>query len=545
MGRPAGWRVIVRFSEIALKKGNRRWFMQRLRHNVEHALKGLPVWDVRIRPNRCFVRVGDINAWAEIRERLRTVPGIKTFSLALEIPTDIEAMKQAFSLLAPKELPQTFRVRAKRGDKRFPMKSPEVESVLGQWIRETTGMKVDLREAELTFGIEVQKEGTFAFVNQEEGVAGLPVGTAGRVAVLLSGGIDSPVAAYRMLRRGCQVELVHFTSFPFTDRSSWDKCRALAEILTRYQFQTRLHIVPLGEAQQRIVVATPPRYRVLMYRRLMLRIAEEIATRQRCQALVTGESIGQVGSQTLSNITSVEKAVEMTVLRPLIGMDKQEITEEATRIGTYHVSIEPDMDCCQYLVPKRVATESTPEELAEVERAFDVEELKRVALEATQVEEFRWPRPPASGARSPQTVAVSLAIFGPDDRNRVLVVRRPAEPGEEFGGMWGLPATTVAAQETPEEAAVRLARQKLGIEVELGPVLARGTQERLGGPLTMLLFEARPSRWPPQLSRPVDTGGVTYYTDWKWGGAADLAPTAKAGSLCCRLFLEGVEALGR
>lgn len=542
MGRPARWRVIVRFSEIALKKGNRGWFMQRLRRNVERALQGLPVSDVRIRPNRCFVRVEDVAAWDEIRDRLRIVPGIKTFSLALEIPTDIEAMKEAFSLLAPPELPQTFRVRARRGDKRFPMTSPEIENVLGQWIRERTGMTVDLRNAELTFGIEVQKEGTFAFVNQEEGVGGLPVGTAGRVAVLLSGGIDSPVAAYRMLRRGCQVELVHFTSFPFTDRSSWDKCRTLAEILTRYQFQTRLHVVPLGEVQQRIVVATPPRYRVLMYRRMMLRIAEEIAQRRRCQALVTGESIGQVGSQTLSNITSVEKAVEMTVLRPLIGMDKQEITEEAAKIGTYPVSIEPDMDCCQYLVPQRVATESTPEELAEVERAFDVEELKRIALEAAQVEEFCWPHPPASDPNPPQTVAVSLAIFDADDRDRILVVRRPQEPGEQFGGMWGLPAATVDADETPESAAVRLARQKLGIEVALGPLLAQGTQQRPGGPLTMLLFEARPSGWPPRLPRPADSS-VTFYTEWKWGNAADLGPTAEAGSLCCRLLLESIGAI--
>jgi thiamine biosynthesis protein ThiI len=389
-GRAARWRVIVRFGEIALKKGNRGWFMRRLRANVERALRGLPVSNITIRPNRCFVDVHDVTAWEEIRSRLSRVFGVTGFSLALEIPRDLEAMKEAYDLLVP-EAPASFRVRAKRGDKRFPLTSQDIERELGRWILERTGAKVDLEHAELTYGVEVQQEAAFCFVERDRGPGGLPVGTAGKVAVLLSGGIDSPVAAYRMMKRGCEVVFVHFTSFPFTDASSWDKSRVLIRTLTGYQYRSKLYAVPLGEVQQRIVVAVPAQYRILMYRRMMLRIAEEIARREGCQALVTGESIGQVGSQTLSNMTSIETAVEMTVLRPLIGMDKQEIITEARHVGTYETSIEPDMDCCQFLVPPRVATHSTPEKLAEMEQGFDVDELERMGVEGAEVEEFEWP----------------------------------------------------------------------------------------------------------------------------------------------------------
>lgn len=391
LGRPARWNVVVRFGELALKKGNRRWFMQKLRGNVERALSGLPVSDITIRPNRCFIRVDDVSAWPEIRQRLSRVTGVKHFSLALVVPPDIEAIKEAYTILAP-ERPESFRVKARRGDKHFPLKSPEIANEIGQWIKDRTGARVDLTNAELTFGVDVQKEGVFTYVNQVDGPGGLPVGTAeGKVMVLLSGGIDSPVAAYRLLKRGCKVELVHFTSYPFVDRSSWDKCRTIAQHLAKYQYEVYLHVVPLGEVQQRIVVAVPAKYRILMYRRMMFRIAERLAERFRSMALVTGESLGQVGSQTLSNMTSVERAVTIPVLRPLIGEDKLEIVDDAQRLGTYETSIEPDMDCCQYLVPQKVATTSTPDELSKIESAFDVEELVELALAGEETEVFRWP----------------------------------------------------------------------------------------------------------------------------------------------------------
>jgi tRNA uracil 4-sulfurtransferase len=389
-GRPAAWLGLVRFGEVALKKGNRSWFMKHLRDNIAQTLRGLPVADVHVRPGRCVFRVKDASAWPEVRERLSRTPGVTSFSLALEVPADLEAIKETYDVLVHEPF-ESFRVRANRVDKSFRMRSNEIERELGAWIQQHTGARVDLTRGELTFGVEVRREGALVFVEQTEGPGGLPAGTSGRVAVLLSGGIDSPIAAYRMMKRGCRAVLIHFTSFPFTDASSWDKCRALARMLTRYQLETRMFVVPLGEVQQRIVVAVPPRYRILLYRRMMLRIAEELARRANCQALVTGESVGQVGSQTLANLTSIERVATMPVLRPLIGFDKLEIVNEARKVGTYETSIEPDMDCCQYLMPPKVATTSTPRELDEIESELDIPELVEMALAGVKEERFQWP----------------------------------------------------------------------------------------------------------------------------------------------------------
>ncbi|GBD22879.1 putative tRNA sulfurtransferase [bacterium HR29] len=384
------WRVIVRFSEIALKGRNKEWFMRVLRDNTERALTGLPVSKVTIRPNRCFVHLEDVRAWPEVRKRLRWVFGISNFSLAVRTKPDIDALAEAFDVLV-REPPTSFCVRAQRGEKSFPLTTPEIERAVGAAILRRHPMTVDLRHPELTFGVEIQREGAFAFVTHEEGPGGLPVGTSGRVAVLLSGGIDSPVAAYRLMQRGCRIVFVHFTSFPFTDPSSWEKCRELVKLLTRHQFESRLYACQFGYVQQRIVVSVPAELRIIAYRRMMLRIAEAVAHRERCEALGTGESLGQVGSQTLTNMATIDRATELLVLRPLVAWGKSEITAEAQRIGTYEISIEPDMDCCQFLVPPRVATHATAEEMEAVERELDIQGLVDLALSHTEVEEFRWP----------------------------------------------------------------------------------------------------------------------------------------------------------
>ncbi|MHC4490921.1 MAG: tRNA sulfurtransferase, partial [Planctomycetota bacterium] len=213
---------------------------------------------------------------------------------------------------------------------------------------------------------------------------GLPVGTGGRVAVLMSGGIDSPVAAWRMINRGCRADLLHFHSHPLVDRTTQEKARDLAEILTQWQYRTRLHLVPLAQVQTEVRLHCPERLRVILYRRFMVRIGEWIARRRRCRALVTGESLGQVASQTLSNLATVDAVATLPVLRPLIGMDKQEIVRLAERLETYPISIQPDQDCCRLFVPAHPATKSTPAELEEAERALDVGALAKDAVERTE-----------------------------------------------------------------------------------------------------------------------------------------------------------------
>ena len=216
------------------------------------------------------------------------------------------------------------------------------------------------------------------------GPGGLPVGTGGRVAVLMSGGIDSPVAAWRMMRRGCRCDLIHFHSYPLVDRTTQEKARDLAEVLHPWQFHTRLHMVPLADIQQRIRVECPDRLRVVLYRRFMIRLSEKIAWKRRCGALVTGESLGQVASQTLQNLATVDAVAELPVLRPLIGTDKAEIVKEAQQLGTYPISIQTDQDCCQLFVPRHPATKATPKIAAEAEEALDIDAMVQAALEGVE-----------------------------------------------------------------------------------------------------------------------------------------------------------------
>ena len=246
----------------------------------------------------------------------------------------------------------SFRISARRADKRFHMTSPEINRELGAFVEAKTGARVDLTRPDLQVLVDVLPTEVLVYFDEVAGYGGLPVGVTGRVTALLSGGIDSPVAAWHMMKRGCSVDFVHFHSYPLVDRSSMEKAAELTQMLTRFQHESTLHMVPFGEIQQHIIVSTPPPYRVVLYRRFMMRIAEALARKRGSPALVTGDSLAQVSSQTLENITVVEEAASMPIFRPLIGFNKVEIIDVARRIGTYPVSILPDQDCCTLFVPR-------------------------------------------------------------------------------------------------------------------------------------------------------------------------------------------------
>jgi thiamine biosynthesis protein ThiI len=241
----------------------------------------------------------------------------------------------------------------------------------------------------------------FYFLGKEPGAGGMPSGTGGRVACLLSGGIDSPVAAYRMMRRGCSVLLIHFHSYPILSRASQEKVREIAALLTRYQLKSRLLLVPFGDLQQQVVLAVAPEMRVVIYRRLMLRIAERLARKAHARALVTGEVIGQVASQTLENMTAIAQATEYEILRPLVGMDKDEITAEAARIGTYPISIIPDQDCCTLFTPRHPVTRARLADVEQAEAALPIDDLVAAAVAGCAVEDFRFPVLEYAVAREP------------------------------------------------------------------------------------------------------------------------------------------------
>jgi thiamine biosynthesis protein ThiI len=383
--------VVVHYKEIALKGRNRPWFISKLVRQIRHATRDLGVEAVRPLMGRIEVVLGPRASWDAVRERMSHVFGIANFSKAGRTAADLDALASAIVGDLRGSETETFRVSARRADKRFPMPSPEIERQLGARVQAAFGWRVRLEEPGLNIHVEVLQDHAFYFFGKEPGVGGLPSGVSGRVACLMSGGIDSPVAAFRMMRRGCHVILVHFHSVPFLEATSQEKVRDIAALLAKYQLHVRLHQVPFGELQRRIVIATPPAPRVVLYRRMMLRIAERIARAGRAGALVTGEVVGQVASQTLENMSVIGSVSSLPVLRPLVGMDKDEITAEAQRLGTYPISIIPDQDCCQLFTPKHPATRARVEDIEHLESGLPVDAMVQEAVEAAVMEEFRFP----------------------------------------------------------------------------------------------------------------------------------------------------------
>ena len=387
--------AIIHYHELALKGRNRPVFEQRLVRNLRLCLRDVKVKHVESLQGRIRVVLAEDAPWETIADRLSRVFGIANFSLATSIPLEadssLEALKAAVCR-SVRDLPfRTFGVSAKRADKRFPRTSMDIEREIGAQICEQTGKAVDLRHPDLTVHVEILSREAFYSVDRRPGPGGLPVGISGKVACLVSGGIDSPVAAHRMLKRGCNAVFVHFHGRPYVSRASEEKVREIVQLLTRHQLRSRLYLVPFGDLQRQIVLGAPPPFRIVLYRRMMVRIAEEIARRERCWGLVTGDSLGQVASQTPENLSVVEEAAGLPILRPLIGMDKIEITEQAQRIGSFETSIEPDQDCCKLFIPPHPSTRTDLDHIRKIERDFDLTAMVKQGLEKIESVEFTFP----------------------------------------------------------------------------------------------------------------------------------------------------------
>jgi thiamine biosynthesis protein ThiI len=383
--------VIVHYQEIALKGKNRPWFVARLVRNLREATSDLGVRDVRALMGRIEIVLGPEPKWDLVRDRLSKVFGVANFARAGRAPLDVDAIAaEILRDLDPAD-PRSFRVSARRADKRFPLTSPQIEREVGGRIKEARRWLVDLDDPALTIHVEALSNEAFYFFGKDRGAGGLPVGASGRVACLLSGGIDSPVAAWRMMRRGCRVLFVHFHSYPILSRASQEKVRELSRLLTQYQYHSRLFLVAFGEIQQQVVLAVAPPLRVVVYRRLMMRIAEAIARQHRALALVTGEVVGQVASQTIENLTTIDEVATLPVLRPVIGMDKDEITAAAERLGTYPISIIPDQDCCTLFTPRHPATKARRTDVLRAEETLPIDDIVQRAADAAILEEFVFP----------------------------------------------------------------------------------------------------------------------------------------------------------
>ena len=383
--------IVVHYQEIALKGKNRPWFVGRLVRNLRGAVSDLDVKAVRSLMGRIEIVLGPGATREEVGDRIRRTFGIANFSYAGRTPLDLDTLTAAILRDLGDRTCGSFRVSARRADKRFHLTSPQVEREVGGRIQEARGWKVDLENADLVVHVELLSDEAFYCFGKERGAGGLPTGTAGRVACLLSGGIDSPVAAHRMMKRGCAVTFVHFHSYPILSRASQEKARELVTLLTQWQQRSRLFLVAFGDIQQQVVLAVPGPMRVIVYRRLMMRIAERIGRARATQALVTGEVVGQVASQTLENLAVVGSVATLPVFRPLVGMDKEEITAEAIRLGTYPISIIPDQDCCTLFTPRNPQTKARLAHIEAAETALPIDALVDRAVADAMVEDFEYP----------------------------------------------------------------------------------------------------------------------------------------------------------
>ncbi len=372
--------ILIHYHEINLKGNNRGWFEARLHQHIISLLKDLPYHSVQRYAGRLLIGLLPESPIEEITRRLRMVFGVANLAVAWEVPAEIEALRSGLAQLIPIAHFQSFKIDARRGTKDFPLDSQQLNQQLGAFVQGITKAKVQLEDPDATFFVEIVGARAFLYLSRIPGGGGLPSGTGGKVLCLLSGGIDSPVAAYRMMRRGCRVLYIHFHSFPHTTVESQEKVRRILQILSRFQLESHLYLVPFAEVQREIVAYAPPPLRVILYRRFMIRIAQAVAQNERASALVTGDSLGQVASQTLENIRTISAAGTLPIFRPLIGDDKEEIMHIAREIGTYDTSILADQDCCSLFVPRHPETMSSIEQAERAELELDVNRLIQSSL---------------------------------------------------------------------------------------------------------------------------------------------------------------------
>ena len=376
--------ILVRYGEISLKGLNRSYFMNKLYKNMKAALANYK--DVKIEKiqGRYLISCKE-NDIKQIVESLSRVFGIISISPAYRMDNDMDLIKKtALEVMKNREGLLTFKVESKRGNKEFPLQSPEISRKVGAYILSNIkDLKVNVHDPDTRIYIEIRKE---AYVYDEiiYGLGGLPVGSNGKVALLISGGIDSPVAGYMIAKRGLELIAIHYHSFPFTSDRSKEKVIELARIMTQYTGPIKLFIVPFTNIQTEIGEKCDERQTTLIMRRFMMKIAEKIAEGEKAKALVTGESIGQVASQTLEGLVVTNAAVDMPVFRPLIGMDKQEIMDKAQDIKTYETSILPYEDCCTLFVPKHPETRPKLEKIIHSERFLDTNSLIESALKSME-----------------------------------------------------------------------------------------------------------------------------------------------------------------
>mgnify|MGYP004554520411 CR=1 FL=1 len=383
--------VLVRYGEIILKGCNRPMFEDALIRNIKTAIADDGAVKITKAQATIYIEPLDDDSQTDsICEKLKKVFGIVSIVVAYRTEKSVDAAAEEIKTCFAKELSEakTFKVEAKRADKKFPLKSPEICAEVGEKVLDAfPNLTVNVKEPDITLHVEMREGYGYVHIGRQKGAGGMPSGTNGKALLLLSGGIDSPVAGYMIGKRGVSLEAIHFFSYPYTSDRAKDKVMKLAKIIGTYMGGIKVHIVPFTEIQLQIRDKCPEEHLTLVMRRFMMQIAQRIAEKRRCTALVTGESIGQVASQTMSALAVTDDAVTMPVFRPLIGMDKEEIVEISRKIDTFETSILPYEDCCTVFTPKHPSTKPRLNKVVASQNLLDCERLINEAVEGTVIAE--------------------------------------------------------------------------------------------------------------------------------------------------------------
>ena len=378
--------IMVRFGELNTKGKNKKEFIRTLGVNIKNALKDFDKLSLEVRYDHIYVGLND-TPYQEVLERLQEVSGIYALSLVYRCQKDIEIIKSSALTLIKEEEGKTFKVKVKRGDKTFPLISDEITRIVaGHILRNSPELKVDVHNPDILLSIEVRQEAAYIFTKTVLGAGGYPLGVGGKTMHMLSGGIDSPVAAYLMMKRGVAIECIHFASPPYTQQAVIYKLEDLLKVLNKYQPRIRLHIVPFTKIQEAIYDNATESYCITLMRRMMFRLADALARRRKCPVISSGESIGQVASQTLQSMHVINAVTNTPVIRPLATSDKTEIIKLSKKIGAYEISIRPYEDCCTIFTPKAPKTMPHLDEVEALEKKFDYETLIKEALNNIEVQ---------------------------------------------------------------------------------------------------------------------------------------------------------------
>lgn len=383
--------IIIHLHELTLKGKNRSWFENILINNLKKHLYKLPYQAIKIVSGRILVTSISRELWEEYRDILKCVIGIRNFILTKRVPLEIENIKEE-ALLACQSLDiqGSFRISARRQNKNFKYNTSQINIIVGEFVQKNTGLSVNLGDPDINIIIEIVNNDVFIGVHKINAYGGLPVGTSETALSLISSGIDSPVASFNMIKRGIKLDYIHFHSAPTTSKQSVYNVISILKVLSQYQLDSKLYLFPLLDIQNKIMDEVDSKYWIILFRRAMITIASKVAIKNNYKVLISGENIGQVASQTLSNIVAVQNASDLPIIRPLAGYNKEDIVNQAQDIGTYDISIEPYEDCCSYFVPPNPETKAHLIRIQNIENKIDLNNLINSNLTKIEMEEITY-----------------------------------------------------------------------------------------------------------------------------------------------------------